>query len=90
MGWMSPKELNDNPTRWLDVPHEAHESLLVLMEKLFPGFKKKLEEYKVHCLECEGMKPFEVIIKKTLKPAICDGYIGDSTSIELLHTAERR
>ena len=85
MGWMSPKELDDDPRRWLNIPHELHESLLGLMEKLFPGFQKKLEEHKVHCLECEGMKPFEVITKDTLKRATCDGYIGDPDDIELLH-----
>ena len=90
MGWMSPKQLDDDPRRWLNIPHELHESLLGLMEKLFPGFKKKLEEHKVHCLECEGIKPFEVITKNTLKRATCDGYIGDPSNIELLHLGERR
>lgn len=90
MGWMSPKELDDNPKRWLDVPHEHHESLLRLMDKFFPGFEKKLEAQKVHCLKCEGHKPFEVIVKDTLKLAICDGYIGDPRNVELLHLDERR
>ena len=89
MGWMSPKELNDDPKRWLDVPHELHESLLGLQEKLFPGFRSKLTAQKVHCLLCEGKETFEVIIKDTLKPAICDGYIGDPANVDLLHTSEK-
>jgi hypothetical protein len=88
MGFMSPRELNDDPRRWLDIPHEFHETLLSLQEKLFPGFKKKLEEQKVHCLECEGVAPFDVIVKDTLEPAICNGYIGDPDNIELMHLVD--
>ncbi|MBA7667307.1 hypothetical protein ES703_75394 [subsurface metagenome] len=88
MGWMSPKELNENPKRWLDTPHEAHKALGTLMEKLFPGFKKKLKREKVHCLLCEGVEPFEVVVKDTLKLTMCDGYIGDKGDVELLHTKD--
>lgn len=89
MGWMSPMQLNDDPRRFLDTPHDLHESLLILQEKLFPGFKDKLAEQKVHCLQCEGKTVFEVIIKDTLNLAICDGYIGDPDNVELLHTSEK-
>lgn len=86
MGWMSPKELNNNPSRLLDIPHELHESLLEFQENFFPGFKDKLVEQKVHCLQCEGEEPFEVIVKDALEPVSCDGYIGDPGNVELLHT----
>ena len=86
MGWMSPKELNDNPRRWLDIPHHLHKVLADFQENLFPGFKEKLKEHKVHCLLCEGKEPFDVIIKDTLKRTKCDGYIGDEGAVELLHT----
>ena len=76
MGWMSPKEMNDDPKRWLDIPHELHDSLLKLQEKLFPGFTQKLKDANVHCFECEGNKPFEVIIKDAMKMQICVGYVG--------------
>ena len=89
MGWMSPKELNDDPKRFLDTPHNLHESLLSLQEKLFPGFRDKLKEQKVHCLQCEGLGDFEVIIKDTCQPAICDGYIGDPGNIESLHLSDK-
>ena len=86
MDWMSPKDLNDDPKRFLDTPHEMHRSLLELQENLFPGFKDKLVEHKVHCLQCEGKEPFEVIIKDTFEPTSCDGYIGEPGNIEFLHT----
>ncbi len=86
MGLMSPHDLNDNPRRWLDTPHEVHESLSGLMEKLYPGFAQRLTEAKVHCLLCEYREPFEVIIIATGNPATCDGYIGDLDNVELLHT----
>lgn len=88
MGWMSPKELNDNPRRWLDTPHETHEALAELMEHLFPGFKDKLRKEKVHCLKCEGIEPFEVIIKDSFKLTKCDGYIGDLDNVALFHTKD--
>lgn len=88
MGWMSPQQLFDDPKRWLNIPHEHHEVLLQLQEKLFPGFGKKLEEHKVHCLECEGIKPFEVIVKDTLKVTTCNGYIGDPRNVQLLNVKE--
>lgn len=86
MGWMSPNDLNDNPKRFLDIPHEMHKVLLEFQEKLFPGFKARLEKQKVHCLECEGEKPFEVVVIATSEETICDGYIGDKGSVEFLHT----
>lgn len=85
MGWMSPKDLNDDPKRWLDIPHELHDSLSGFQEKMFPGFADKLVEAKVHCLECENEKPFEVTIIDTLRPGVCTGYIGDKGNEEFLH-----
>lgn len=77
MRLMSPQQLNDDPKRWLDVPHELHESLLKLQEKLFPGFAQKLKDAKVHCFLCEGRSTFEVFVKLTGERQICDGYIGN-------------
>ncbi len=90
-GWMSPKDLNDDPKRWLDVPHDRHDSVLKLQEKLFPGFTQKLQDSKVHCLLCEGKETFEVIIKATSEAQTCNGYIGDSSDPEnlLLHTCHK-
>ena len=92
MGWMSPKDLNDDPKRWLDIPHELHESLLSLQEKLFPGFKEKLNNLNVHCFLCEGRKPFEVIIKDTGELQTCTGYVGTPNEPDgvLLHCEERK
>jgi len=87
-GLMSPQELNNDPKRWLDVPHELHEQLLKLMDEcLFPGFKKKLEEEHVHCFKCEGKDEFPVIILKTKEGKLCTGLIGDVTKPDsvLLH-----
>lgn len=82
MDYMSPQELNDDPKRWLDVPHELHESILQLQEKLFPGFTQKLKDANVHCLLCEGRSTFEVYVKPTGKRQICDGYVGDTSKPE--------
>jgi len=82
MGWMSPQQLNDDPKRWLDIPHEYHESLLPLQEKLFPGFTEKLKDAKVHCFLCEGKPTFEVKVLPTGKRQTCDGYVGDTSEPE--------
>jgi len=83
MGLISPQELNDDPKLWLSVPHELHESVGKLMEILFPGFAEKLTN--IHCLECDGKKPFEVITKDTFEIKLCTGYIeeGDETLLRL-------
>ena len=88
MGWMSPKQLNEDPKRWLDTPHESHEPLLEFMEVLYPGFKEKLRSSSVHCLECEGEKPFEVVTRDTLETKLCTGYIGEPGNVELLHLVD--
>lgn len=77
MPFMSPKELNDDPKRWLNVPHELHESLLFLQEKLFPGFTQKLEHANVHCFLCEGHGTFEVFVTTVGRFQTCTGYVGD-------------
>lgn len=79
MEMMSPKELNDDPKRWLGIPHELHGTILPLMEKLFPGFTQRLKDAKVHCLLCEGQSPFNVIVKSTGKKQICTGYVGNAS-----------
>lgn len=83
MGLISPKQLNDDPKLWLSVPHELHESLGKLQETMFPGFKQKLVDENVHCLECEGYKPFEVITVDTLERQMCTGYLGVRPDIML-------
>ena len=92
MGFMSPKELNDDPKKWLDVPHELHDSLLKFQEKLFPGFTQKLKEAQVHCFQCEGKETFPVIMKDTFKHQTCDGYIGDIGNFDelLLHCVDEK
>jgi len=89
-GFMSPKNLNDDPKRWLDVPHELHDSLLKFQENLFPGFTQKLNDAQVHCFQCEGKEPFSVITKDAGKLQTCDGYIGDINDSEnlLLHCTD--
>ena len=67
MVWMSPKELYDDPKRFLSIPHPLHESILKLMKVLFPDFSLD----GVHCLECEGEEPFEVVVKDTLQVRRC-------------------
>ncbi len=88
MGFMSPQQLNDDPKRWLSVPHELHDSLSKLQERMFPGFAQCLVEAKVHCLQCEGEKPFEVTVIENGKPGVCTGYIGDGGNVELLHVKD--
>jgi len=68
---MSPNDLNEDRKRWLDVPHELHESLLGLMQMMFPDFS--LEG--IHCFACEGIEPQRVILKENLIPKICVGYV---------------
>ena len=70
MGLISPKEVNDDPKKWLSVVHELHPSLLPLMEKMFPGFKERKEKAGVYCLECHELDvpgkplgPFSVLQK---------------------------
>ena len=87
---ISPEQLNADPTQWLDVPHDLHESLLNLMERVYPGFEKVLQDRSIHCLKCEGKEPFEVLLKDTFKYATVDGYIGEPDNIEELHTADRK
>ena len=90
-GWMSPQDLNDDPKRWLNIPHDMHDSLLGFQEKLFPGFTQKLKGANVHCLLCEGKEPFAVTIIATGEDQTCNGYIGDSSEPEslLLHTVKK-
>ncbi len=85
MGFMSPQELNDDPKRWLDIPHGLHGSLSGLMDKMFSGFSDKLVEEKVHCLRCENLEPFDVIVRATGKPGFCVGYVGDRNRPELMN-----
>ena len=91
MGWMSPRELNDDPERWLNVPHELHESLLTLQEKLFPGFNQKLKDANVHCFLCEGSKTFEVFVTTVGRVQVCTGYVGDINDMDnlLLNCVDR-
>ena len=88
MPFMSPQQVNDDPKEWLSIPHELHESLLKLMEKLFPGFQEKLKSANIHCLDCEGHKPFKVILKDTGKEAMCTGYVGTPQNVELYSTGK--
>ena len=90
-GWMSPQNLNDDPKRWLDIPHDMHDELLKFQEKLFPGFTQKLNDSKVHCFLCEGKEPFAVTIVATGEDQTCNGYIGDSSDPVslLLHTVKK-
>lgn len=78
-GFMSPADLDREPTRWLNIPHEMHETLLKLMDKMFPGFTKKLEELHIHCFQCEGDDDCPVVIANTMEEKICVGYIGEKT-----------
>lgn len=71
MDLMSPNDLNEDRKRWLDIPHDLHESILGLMQKLFPEFNLD----GIHCFECEGMKPQMVILKDNLMPKLCVGYV---------------
>ncbi len=84
MGFISPKQLNDDPKLWLSIPHKLHNGMLEFQERLFPGFTERLSEAKIHCLSCEGEEPFEVIIIDGGKPGTCTGYIGDKNNVELL------
>jgi hypothetical protein len=88
--WMSPRELNDNPEKWLNIPHELHEVLRSLQEKMFPGFVQKLEDKQVHCLECDGHEPFAVYVVTEGKTRLCDGYVGSTDDPDnlLLHTKD--
>ena len=87
MGFISPQELYDDPKKWLSVPHELHDSVRKLMDKVFPepSFSQKLIEEHVHCLECDGLKPFEVITTDTLEVKLCTGYVGEPGNIKLLN-----
>lgn len=88
--WMSPQELNDDPKRWLDVRHELHESVLALMENVFPGFKQKLIDLHIHCFECEGKKPIEAMTIDKLKSVLVTGWIGEPGSPDImLHIVEQ-
>lgn len=70
MGWMSPNELKENPEKWLDIPHELHESIFSLMQMMYDdGFEVPKH---IHCLECEGHEPFDVISPEG--PGIVTGY----------------
>lgn len=84
MSWMSPRELNEDPKRWLGVPHELHKSLGSLQERMFPGFKKKLKARNIHCLECDGDSPFEVMVRATEEIKMCVGYVGVVGNVEYL------
>lgn len=84
MGWMSPREMNDDASRWLAVPHELHEALLPLQEKLFPGFVDRLAQARVHCLRCEGEQPLRTILRDTGEVRLCTGYVGEPGNPERL------
>ena len=86
MHMVSPRELSEDPRKWLSVPHELHEQLLSLQEMLFPGFTQKLEDDKIHCLECEGIQPFRILTADTLEPGTCTGWIGEKDNVVFLHT----
>lgn len=87
---MSPRDLDNDPKRWLNVPHELHATLLSLQEKMFPGFEQKLKDAEVHCLECEGHEPFPVWVITEDKMMLCIGYVGNPNDRDnlLLHTAD--
>ena len=82
MGFISPQQIYDDPKLWLSVLHGFHQDLRPLMEKLFPDFSQKLKG--IHCLECEGQSPFQVIDKTDLKLKLCTGYVGARGKVELL------
>ena len=79
MGFISPEELNRDKRLWLSIPHELHESIHRLMLRLYPDFNLD----GIHCLECEGEKPFEVIDKNDLKVKLCTGYVKRGQEILL-------
>lgn len=54
MGWISPRQLYDDPKLWLSVDHQFHDVLGKLMEKMFPDWPEKLKAIGCHCLRCEG------------------------------------
>ncbi len=80
---ISPQQVFDEPQHWLSVPHDLHESLLKVMEIMFPGFQEKLKAAKIHCLRCEGQKPFQAYSIPEKKFQMVTGYIGDPGSPEL-------
>ena len=61
MDFLSPRQINDDPTLWLSVLHDMHADLLELQDGLFPGFKAKLQAAQVHCLRCESRPVFQVV-----------------------------
>ena len=86
-GYMSPQEVYDEPSRWLSVPHETHDSLGGLMLMIFSDWKGKLTD--VHCLECENEEPFVVYERKGMVPKLCTGYlIGDDGQVSLYHLSD--
>ena len=89
-GFMSPQEVHDEPSRWLDVPHEMHESLDGLMSRIFSDWEGKLND--IHCLKCENEEPFVVYQRKGLihvVPKLCTGYlVGDDGQVSLYHLSD--
>ncbi len=85
MGLISPNELRADPKKWLDIPHELHESLGSLMQKMYEG-EGGFDLTDIHCLKCEGYENLAVITPDG--PGIVTGYCYDENGEPLLRIAE--
>jgi len=86
MGFVSPQQVIDDPKQFLKIPHEMHKVLGKLLERLSPGFKQKLVDQKIHCVECDGIAPIFVLDEKHQRVVKLIGYVGDVDRPELYMT----
>lgn len=86
MSFISPKQLDDDPKLFLSIPHELHKMVIDFQDMILPGFKQKLIDQKIHCLECDGEDAFAVFNRVTGKTEEVVGYIGDKKNPESFRT----
>lgn len=82
---ITPRQMFENPTRWLDVPHVLHNVLDGLMEDLFEGWYQHRNH--VVCYECHGRPPVKIFDLLTGAPLRVVGAVMGTDGQVLMYWA---
>lgn len=70
---ISPNDVHADPKKWLSVPHELHDVIGSLMEKMYSDWHSITKD--IVCLRCSGHDDVEVEDRETGAPMVVTGYI---------------
>ena len=81
--FISPNTLYQDPKRWLSVEHVLHETLDVVMDKLFPDWYEKRSH--VVCFQCHGRKPKIMYDRKARRMVMIIGSVRIAETDQVLY-----